>query len=260
MAQILKDYMNTTTWYMLNMMTCIGSCWALSAVIRPKEFVYLHEIDPTICVSLRYATCENFTGQPVPGYKNPVALLTKQAAEALKKVQADIKKDGYSLVVYDAYRPQEAVDAFVQWSKTTDQSKKAYYYPRVDKANIIKLGYVAARSGHSRGSTVDVTLIKTNQKIHEVRSQKRRLLDGSTILFLDDGSVDMGSSFDLFDEASHGNSTLVDKKYQQVRQYLKTALEKHGFKGYAKEWWHFTLANEPFAADKSASYFNFVLE
>ena len=236
-------------------------CFSLSDEARSKGFVYLHEVDPTILVSLRYNSNENFVGKPVTGYKRSVVMLTKQAAEALKKVQTALKKDGYSLVVYDAYRPQQAVDHFMCWSvHVEDQLKKLQYYPRVNKADVFKLGYVAERSGHSRGSTIDLTIIKLGKKLHEVKESDRTLLDGYTIKFLDDGTVDMGSSFDLFDVASHFENNVIAENYKTLRTYLKQVMEKHGFKNYPEEWWHFTLKNEPFPANSAASYFNFPVE
>ena len=228
----------------------------------PKYFVYLHDIDPTICVSLRYASCENFIGKPICGYKKPVVIVTKQAALALKKVQAEVKKDGYSLVIYDAYRPQQAVNNFIDWStEIKEQDKKASYYPRIDKKNVFELGYIAAKSGHSRGSTVDLTLIKTEHSLCEIITKKRILLDGFTITFLDDNTIDMGSSFDLLDGASHPeNNILIEEIYKKPRAYLKEVMEKYGFKQSSKEWWHFTLINEPYPADQDSSYFNFLVE
>ena len=234
---------------------------ALPEEARALGFVYLHEIDPTIQVSVRYATNENFVGQPVDGYQEPVIILTCQTAQALKEVQAEVAKDGYSLLVYDAYRPQSAPDHFMRWSKDQyDQLKKAAYYPRVNKADIFELGYVAKRSGHSRGSTVDLTLIKQGAQIHDVIVSERVLLNDYQVPFLDDGSIDMGSSFDLCDEASHDGSEVIPEEYQKLRRYLKEVMERHGFKNYAKEWWHFTLRNEPFPADQDSSYFNFPVE
>ncbi len=235
-------------------------CLALSELARTKGFVYLNEVDPTILVSLRYITPKNFVGTPVDGYKKPHLVLTRQAAEALKKVQADVKKDGYSLVVYDAYRPQQAVDHFVRWSKSTDQSTKAQYYPYVDKTKVFELGYIAERSGHSRGSTIDLTIIKDGETPHEIQESERILLDGKPIKFLDDGTVDMGSSFDFFGPASHFENDLIEKEFKARRAYLKTIMEKHGFKDYAEEWWHFTLKNEPYPADQDSSYFNFAID
>ena len=156
----------------MNFFINVGSCAALPDEARAKAFVYLHEIDPTILVSLRYNSKENFLGKHVDGYKKSVVILTQQAAEALKKVQEDVKKDGYSLVVYDAYRPQQAVDNFMRWSEDVkDQVKKDHYYPRVNKADVFDLGYVAKKSGHSRGSTIDLTLIKDGQKVHEIQEK-----------------------------------------------------------------------------------------
>ena len=236
-------------------------CHAISSEMREKGFVYLHEIDPTILVSLRYYTDENFVGRPVDGYKEPVVIMTKQAAQALRKVQKHLKKDGYSLVVYDAYRPQQAVNHFMRWSEDAkDKLKEHHYYPRVEKGKVFDLGYVAKRSGHSRGSTVDLTIIKDGELLHEVQEQERQLCDGCTITFLNDGTVDMGSSFDLFDEASHTHNNLIEEKCQERRNYLKAIMEQYGFKNYSCEWWHFTLKDEPFAADKDDSYFDFPVE
>ena len=188
-------------------------------------------------------------------------ILTKQAATALSKVQKDVKKDGYCLVVYDAYRPQQAVSHFMRWSKDVkNQAKKDNYYPRIDKARVFELGYVAERSSHSRGSTVDLTLIKDGQAVRKAKPIKRTLLDNFSITYLDDGTIDMGSSFDLFDVASHYENKLIAQEYKKLRTYLKNIMEKHGFKNYPEEWWHFTLKNEPFAANLESSYFNFVVE
>ncbi len=238
-----------------------GVSYAITSDMRAKGFVYLSEIDPTIQVSLRYQDSENFVGKSIDGYQKPVTIMTKPTAEALKKVQADVQKDGYSLVVYDAYRPQRAVNHFMRWSKDqSDQLKKLFYYPRVNKADVFQLGYVYTHSGHSRGSTVDLTLIRNKSKLHKVEPRDRILRDGYKIQYLDDGTVDMGSSFDLFDTASHCQNNLIGEKYQKLRTYLKNMMEKHGFKGVTKEWWHFTLKNEPFPADRDESYFDFVVK
>lgn len=236
-------------------------CYAIPKEMREKGFVYLHEIDPTILISLRYNTHENFVGSPVDGYKKSVVIMTKQAAQALSEVQKHLKKDGYSLVIYDAYRPQQAVNHFIRWSENTqDKLKEKHYYPRVAKNKVFELGYVAKRSGHSRGSTVDLTIIKDGEALHEIQEQERQLCDGCNIKFLDDGTVDMGSSFDLFDEASHTHNNLIEEKFQRRRNYLKNIMEQHGFKNYDCEWWHFTLKNEPFPADNDDSYFDFPVE
>lgn len=234
---------------------------ALSAQAQAKGFVELSSIDPTIQVSLRYFSNENFVGRLVQGYKKSVVIMTEKTAQALKKVQEDVSKDGYCLVVYDAYRPQQAVQDFMTWSVyIEDQLKKSQYYPRVDKARVFELGYVAERSGHSRGSTVDLTIIKKGSTVHPVREEKRTLLDGFTITFLNDGTVDMGSSFDLFDVASHFKNDVIAAEYKERRTYLQNVMVKHGFKPYAEEWWHFTLKNEPFPPGTDSHYFNFPVE
>lgn len=239
------------------------SCYSLTPTARLKDFVYLHEIDPTILVSIRYATTENFVGLPIDGYINNknVAIMTTQTARALQRVQEQIKKDGYCLVVYDAYRPQCAVDHFVRWAaEDQNQLKKNFYYPRVDKTKLFELGYIGKRSGHSRGSTVDVTFIKKGKKVHTIKKRKRQLLDGYTIAFLDDGTIDMGSYFDLFDNVSHYETNLISTVCKKRRMYLKQVMEKHGFISYEKEWWHFTFKDELYPAHQERSYFNFPAE
>jgi zinc D-Ala-D-Ala dipeptidase len=151
----------------------------------------------------------------------------------------------------------------MRWSRDiSDQAKKSQYYPRVAKADVFKLGYVSKRSGHSRGSTVDVTLIKKSDSLHPIREKTRTLLDGFIITFLDDGTVDMGSSFDLFDAASNYENNLIEKQFKELRTYLKVVMEKHGFKTctHASEWWHFTLKDEPYPSTEDSSYFDFVVE
>lgn len=248
--------------FIVGIFVVIQGCYALSEEARAKGFVFLHEIDPTILVSLRYATSENFVGAPVDGYKrSDVVVLTRQTAEALKKVQEEVKKDGYSLVVYDAYRPQKAVNHFVRWGlDVVNQTKKSHYYPRVEKDQCFELGYIAKRSGHSRGSTVDLTLIKIGNSLHKIQEQKRTLSDGFVIDFLDDGTVDMGSSFDLFDVASHHENALIQENFKAQRAYLTKKMLDHGFKTFPEEWWHFTLKNEPYPYTEDSSYFDFNIE
>lgn len=249
---------STLLWSLL---LVLNTTYPIPPEMRKKGFVYLHEIDPSIKVSVRYHSAENFVGAIVDGYKRDVVILTKPAAEALKKVQAEVRKDGYELVVYDGFRPDKGVKDFMKWAKrVNDQTKKAYYYPRVDKARVFELGYVAERSGHSRGSTVDLTLIKAGKAVQAIKPSQRKLLDNFEITYLDDGTVDMGSSFDLFDKASHYDNDVIAAEFKERRTYLKNMMEKHGFKNYAEEWWHFTLKNEPFSADKDDSYFDFPVE
>lgn len=232
----------------------MNSCFASKL---PRGFVYLREIEPTIIENLRYYSSENFIGRKLDGYEKNCVILSEGAAKALSNVQQDLLKDGYSLVVYDAYRPQKTVDLFIRWSKDfKDQSQKEKYYPNIDKKDLFKLGYIAEKSGHSRGSTIDLTIIKLNNSLKNVTLEKRKIKDGSIVTYLDDGTVDMGSSFDLFDIASHHDSKVIDPKYLKFRNYLRSVMEKNGFNGYQEEWWHYTLKEEPF----TDTYFNFSVE
>jgi len=201
----------------------------------PDGFVYVEEIIPSVVVELRYYGRDNFVGEPIDGYRKPRPILTGQAAAALKKVQEDLQKYGLSLKIFDAYRPQRAVDHFVRWAKDIDDTRmKSKYYPYVDKKNLFRDGYIARRSGHSRGSTVDVTIVSFAK-------------DGKAI------PLDMGTPFDFFGPPSASEYAGITLRQRLNRLLLRTLMEKHGFKHLAEEWWHFTLKNEPFPD----SYFNF---
>ena len=218
-------------------------------------FVDLTKAVPSLVTSARYASSENFLGHVVPGYEHHRFVMTREAAAALGKAQELASAQGYTLVVYDTYRPQRSVNAFMAWSDDpTDQARKAHYYPHVDKARVFELGYVAEKSGHSRGSTVDLTLLPLGSTLSPVTVSQRTLLDGREVPFLDDGTLDMGTSFDLFDQSSHYENDLVAEEYKARRTLLKNIMEAAGFKNYAEEWWHFTLKNEPFPE----SYFDFL--
>lgn len=227
-----------------------------SSTNLPTGFVYLHEIIPEIQISLRYATEENFVGSRIDGYLANISIITETAAQALKQVQSEANQQGFELVIYDSYRPQKSVDHFVRWSEDPmdPQTKKLHYYPRTNKENAFDLGYIARKSGHTRGSTVDLTIIPRGQRVQTpIKPQERTLKDNSKILFLDDGTVDMGSSFDLFDEVSFTNTSLITDEQHERRMLFKKWMENAGFKNYEKEWWHFTLINEPFPS----TYFDF---
>lgn len=220
----------------------------------PKGFVFLTDIDPTIIENSRYYTDQNFLARQVIGYKTPRIICTKEAALKLKTANDDLKRNGYKFVVYDGYRPQDAVNEFQRWSKdASDQAAKEYYYPTVNKKDVFKLGYIAERSGHSRGSTFDLTLIETIKTLKPIAPTKRILKNKETIFFLDDNTIDMGSSFDLFHQVSQHGSDLINNEHSQNRELLKITMKKHGFKYYQEEWWHYTLENEPY----KTTYFNF---
>ena len=204
----------------------------------PESFVYVQDIIPNIQVEPRYAADRNFMGRRVDGYFAPKCILTKQAAEALRKVQEDLNRFGLGLKIFDAYRPQRAVDDFVRWGKDLNDTKmQAEYYPKVDKWNLFKDGYIAEKSSHSRGSTVDLTIVR---------------LDGNPF----ESELDMGTPFDFFGPESWPDSPLVSSVQRAHRMLLQVLMQKHGFEPYAKEWWHFTLKNEPFPN----TYFDFPVQ
>ena len=197
-------------------------------------FVYLNDTDDSIIVDLKYYSIENFTGQFVEGYLSNNAILTKESALALSNAQDDFNKLGYSLILYDAYRPQRSVDFFVQWSKNPyDTINKRIYYPDTKKSELFELGYIASKSGHSRGSTVDVSLV-------EISTNK---------------VLDMGTIFDYFGIESHTFFNDISEKQKSNRLILYEIMSNNGFKNYSKEWWHFTLKNEPYQ-----KYFDFLVK
>lgn len=190
-----------------------------------SDFVNLSQVVPDAILEIRYYSTYNFVGSRINGYEEPLAFLTKEAASALKKVSDELIKKGYRLKIYDAYRPQRAVNHFVKWSKDQDDVKmKKYFYPDLSKNVLFPRGYIAKQSGHSRGSTVDLTLFDMNLE----------------------KEVDMGGTFDYFGELSHPDYTNITKEQYNNRMILREAMISGGFKPLTEEWWHFTLKDEPF--------------
>jgi D-alanyl-D-alanine dipeptidase len=225
----------------------------------PGAFVSLHDVDPSIVVEMRYLTNHNFIGRRIPGYRENVCLLTKQAAEALARVQARVRADGYSLKVYDCYRPQRSVDAFVRWGKDlSDQRMKAEFYPRVRKSRVFKEGYIATQSGHSRGSTMDLTLIKLPARKQERYHRGDRLRDCAAPRSkrFGDNTIDMGTGYDCFDPLAHPYAKRFRGKVRRNRLRLREPMIAAGFKGLETEWWHFTLKAEPYPE----TFFDFPVE
>lgn len=188
-------------------------------------FVSIGRFIPDLILEIRYYSTFNFIGDRIDGYEQPVALLTREAAARLKEVSNDLAGKGYRLKIYDAYRPQKAVDHFMRWAKDpADTRMKAFFYPDLDKPVLIPQGYIAERSGHSRGSTVDLTLF-------DMRTGK---------------DADMGSPFDFFGEASHPDFREITPEQYENRMLLREGMLRRGFRPLAEEWWHFTLRNEPY--------------
>ena len=201
----------------------------------PTGFVYLNDVEKTIKTELRYISYNNFIGKPIDGYINTILIVSEPASQALKKVQEKLLQFNLSLKIFDSYRPQQAVDHFVRWAEALDDTKmKAQYYPEVPKNKLFESGYISKKSGHTRGSTVDLTIIDlaTNTEL------------------------DMGSPYDFFGSESHAINNALTKKQRANRLLLRNLMTSNGFKAIRTEWWHFTLKDEPFPD----TYFNFPIK
>ena len=212
---------------------------SLGGQILPEGFVFLENEIPNLIVDLRYSKDDNFLGKKVEGYKSgQKAIGTLELAKALKRVQKKLKPEGLGLKIYDAYRPQRAVNNFIAWSRVkNDTLKKSKYYPYLSKAKLFELGFIASKSGHSRGSTVDLTLVCLSR---ECRGKR----------------LDMGGNWDFFGDRSNYGFEDLNKNQKQNRKKLRDVMTSYGFKPYDKEWWHFTLINEPYPN----KYFDFTVE
>ena len=197
-----------------------------------SDFVVVTEVIPDAILEIRYYSTYNFVGERIDGYEAPIALMTQQAADSLKVVSDELKAQGYRLKIWDAYRPQSAVNHFIRWAENVqDTAMKKIFYPMVDKSLLFEQGYIYARSSHSRGSTVDLTLI-----------------DAAT-----GKELDMGSPFDWFGIESHPDYPCKLYRQSENRLILRNAMLRHGFEPLDSEWWHFTLRNEPYPD----TYFDF---
>ena len=190
-----------------------------------SQFVNLTDVVPDAILEIRYYGTYNFVGERIDGYLQPTALLTKRAADSLKAVSDEAISMGYRLKIYDAYRPQMAVDHFVRWAANVpDIRMKKYFYPNLDKSVLFEQEYIMEKSGHTRGSTVDLTLFDMNTE----------------------KELDMGGTFDWFGEESHPDYGKITHQQIHNRMILRSLMLKHGFKPLSSEWWHFTLKDEPF--------------
>ena len=206
--------------------------------VLPVGFDFVANGIPGLIQDLRYANSNNFVGEPIDGYNGTQAILSQPAIQALGRVQNELQPRNMGVKIFDAYRPQSAVDHFSRWAlDLTRQEQKHAYYPRVEKQRLFELDYLAARSSHSRGSTVDMTLVEFNEKGQPVE-------------------LDMGTPFDFFDERSWLDSNQISEEAKANREMLTKLMVRHGFQPYPKEWWHFTLVNEPYPE----TYFDFPVE
>jgi D-alanyl-D-alanine dipeptidase len=218
---------------------------ALAQNALPKGFVYLRDIDPTIAQDMRYATPDNFTGRPLPGYDAPECVLRRDVALALQKVQADLAPQHLSLKTYDCYRPTRAVAAMARWSQGRDDGATKRFYPALEKRTLFAAGYIAARSAHSTGTAVDLTLIKLPAAAPAPYDPTARygLCTGPAAARTPDSSLDMGTGFDCLDPKSH--TAAVSGEPKHWRDLLGHAMRAHGFHNYFREWWHFTYGPQP---------------
>ena len=197
------------------------------------DFAPVYTVIDDAAYDIRYYSSNNFTGKRIKGYNAPIAYMTKESLKALSVAAEDLRKQGYRLLIWDTYRPQKAVFNFVEWINNPNDDGDKSFYPTLKKSDLLKGCYIMEKSGHTRGSTIDLTLIKK---------------DGS--------SVDMGGTFDLFSEISHPDYKKLTKEQKRNRKILHNAMIKAGFKGIDSEWWHFTLKNEPYPD----TYFDFDVE
>ena len=228
--------------------------------VMPADFVGLRDVDPSILQEMRYATPHNFTGAPVEGYLAPTCILTRPAAEALARAQRDFLEQCYTLKVYDCYRPQRAVDEFVSWAADlADQRMKPEFYPRVDKSVLFVDGYIAERSGHSRGSTLDVTLVPLPPASTPPYIPEQPLVDCAApqAIRFADNSLDMGTGYDCFDTLANTSDPRITGDQAKNRVLLAEGLERQGFVNYDKEWWHFTFKPAGQGEPYPDTYFDF---
>lgn len=218
---------------------CLAAAIAMSAAPAaycaelPEGFVFLRDVDPQIVQDIRYAGSGNFTGEPVPGYEGGECVLARPVAEALARVQAAARAEGRTLIVFDCYRPQRAVDRFVAWVKAGGAARDPIWHPRIARNRLIAEGYIASRSGHSSGGSVDLGFGAVTPE------------EGRGVSKVE--PAEMGGAFDLFDVISHTRARSLSRQERANRDWLVTVMKAQGFANYSREWWHFRYTREPFA-------------
>jgi zinc D-Ala-D-Ala dipeptidase len=207
----------------------------------PDGFTYLRDIDPTIAQDMKYAGSDNFTGRPLPGYDGGECVLLRRVAEALRRVQQDLLAQGLSLKVYDCYRPVRAVRAMMSWaSEPRRADENRAFHPRIARNQLVLQGYIASKSGHSRGIAIDLTLVRASGA-HEPEPSRDPCAGSAQTA----NDPDMGTGFDCFDVKSHTAHPSITPDQRRWRTILERAMAKHGFKNYPREWWHFTHGSPP---------------
>ncbi len=222
---------------------------------RPTDFVNAQRVIPQLQTDIRYDSDHNFIGRKIKGYEEPVCLLTQQAADALKTVETQLLARGLTLKAYDCYRPQTAVNDFAHWAtEINNVIMRDEFYPTINKANLFKEGYIAYQSGHSRGSTVDLTIVPMNSQIPAYNPQAKLIAcTGPQQERFPDNSLDFGTGYDCFSPMAHPSYPNLSAKAKANRALLQSLMKQVGFKPLTTEWWHFTLLNEPYPY----TYFDF---
>lgn len=223
---------------------CVMTALVATAAQAQTPLVYLRDIDPTIRQDMRYAGPDNFTGKPLPGYDAAECLLRRPVALALKRVQTDLAAAGYSLEVYDCYRPTRAVAAMAAWARDAKVSPDtSRFYPKLDKSKLFALGYISNRSAHSRGVAVDLTVVPLNALPAAPFDPAARYgpCTAPVAQRTPDDSLDMGTGFDCFDVKSHTANASISPAQAANRRLLLDAMRRHGFSNYKREWWHFSF-------------------
>ena len=224
-----------------------------------EGFVYIDEIDNSIIVNLKYFTKDNFVGEIIPHYKVNRGIMTKETAIALSKAQKKFLGKGYSIVIYDAYRPSSSVNYFSEWMKDQNNiERKKFHYPYIEKKSDMANVYINEISGHSRGSTIDMTIIDLKKTLLKESIYEERIFNGKIYPYNNDNTIDCGTSFDLMDPASWSVNNIFNftEEQKKNRKFIKDIMESEGFKILKEEWWHFTLKNEPFPNE----YFDFEIQ
>jgi D-alanyl-D-alanine dipeptidase len=247
--------------FFLLLTLCSSQFTGISAAAEkmPEGFVDIKNVIPDVQLDIRYYGPHNFVGEKVNGYNAGKCIITKEAAAALEKVQKDLGQFSLSLKIYDCYRPQRAVNHFVQWATEMKNTKtRKEFYPTVDKRNLFKDGYIDSKSGHSHGSTVDLTIVPVPvpKQANYIPGQKLSACCLPWNQRFRDNSIDMGTGFDCFAELSHTGNKNIGLQQRINRMLLKSLMEKYGFRNFEKEWWHYTLNNEPYPD----TYFDFIIE
>ncbi len=225
----------------------------------PAGIVDVRTVVPDIVLDVRYATQHNFVGRLIKGYEAKKCLLTKKAAEALKRVQDELREKGFSLKAYDCYRPQSAVNDFVAWGRDlSDTRMKGEFYPNVAKRNLFRDSYIATKSSHSRASTIDLTIVPLPVPLQPEfnPSVPLRSCENARANRFPDNSIDMGTGYDCFSVRSHTAYPHITAAQKQNRRLLRSLMRRHGFLSLRTEWWHYTLANEPYPR----TYFDFPVQ